>query len=95
VQGLKRCYALLLCNNGKLRLIKELDGRKTLAEKDFSYELDHNYYMKLETSGKKLKASVDNEVVFEYDDAERPLLSGSVALVCEEGRVEFGNVSVF
>lgn len=34
------------------------------------------------------------EVVFEYNDLDRPLLSGSIALVCEEGRVDFGQVSI-
>lgn len=93
-QGLKRYYALLVCNDGKLRLIKELDGRKILAEKDISCVWDIDYNLMLKTQGSKLTAFIDNKVAFEYDDTDRPLLSGSVALVCEEGRVEFGNMSV-
>jgi ADP-ribosylglycohydrolase len=93
VQGLKRYYAVLL-KDQKLCLIKELDGRSVLLEKDFSYELDQNYQMSLKTNGSMLAAKINGEVVFEYNDLERPLLSGSIALVCEEGRVDFGQVSI-
>jgi very-short-patch-repair endonuclease len=94
VQGLKRYYALLLCDDRKLRLIKELDGCRTLAEMDFEYELDQNCQMKLKTQGSKITAFINDKVVFDYNDNEKPLLSGSVAMVCEEGRVEFGNLAV-
>ena len=94
VQGLKRYYALLLCNDQKLRLIKELDGSAVLAEMDFSWELDQDYQMSLQTQGSVLVGRVNGETVLECTDADRPLLSGSVALVCEEGRVNFGHVAV-
>ena len=94
VQGLKRYYALLLCNDQKLRLVKELDGQTVLAEKDFAWEVDQDCQMSLKTEASKLVACVNGEVVFECADEERPLLSGSVAMVCEEGRVDFGRVSV-
>ena len=94
VQGLKRYYALLLCNDQKLRLIKELDGRITLAEKDFAWELDQNYQLNLQTQEATLVAEVNGEAVFEFTDEERPLLFGSVALLCEEGRVGFGHISI-
>jgi len=94
VQGLKRYYALLLCNDQKLRLIKELDGRLVLLEKDYAYELDQNYQLSLQTKESTIIAKINGAVVFEYNDVNRPLLSGSVALVCEEGRVDFGQASV-
>jgi ADP-ribosylglycohydrolase len=94
VQGLKRYYALLLCKDQKLRLIKELDGRSVLLEKDFACELDQNYQLSLQTKASTVIAKVNSEVVFEYNDTDRPLLSGSIALVCEEGRVDFGQASV-
>jgi hypothetical protein len=92
VQGLKRYYALLLCKDQKLRLVKELDGQTILAEKDFEVEFDHEYQLSIQTSGSKLIGSANGEVVFEWTDENRPLLSGSVALVCEEGRVDFGRI---
>ena len=94
VQGLKRYYALLLCDDGKARLIKELDGRTELAEKEFSWDWDTEHELRLEAAGSNLIACIGGNVVFEYSDTERPLLTGSVALVCAEGRVDFHSVSV-
>ncbi len=37
VQGLRRYYAILLCDDGKARLIKALDGDNVLAEVDFPW----------------------------------------------------------
>ena len=94
VQGLKRYYAFLLCDDGKLRLIKELDGRRELAEKEFAWNWDTDYELRLKAAGSNLIACIDGNVVFEYSDTNRPLLTGSVALVCTEGRVDFRDVSV-
>ena len=94
VQGLKRYYALLLCDDGKVRLIKELDGRRELAEKEFAWNWDTDYELRLKAAGSNLVAFIDGDVVFEYLDTNRPLLTGSVALVCTEGRVDFRDVSV-
>ncbi len=94
VQGLKRFYALLLCDDGKARLIKELDGRTELAAKEFAWDWDTDYELNLEAAGSNLVACVGGDVVFEYSDTDRPLLTGSVALVCTEGRVDFQDVSV-
>jgi len=94
VQGLKRYYALLLCNDQKLKLIKELDGRSVLAEINFQWQLDQNYEMVLATHNSKITASINGNKVFEYTDTEIPLLSGCVALVCEEGRVDFGKAKI-
>ena len=94
VQGLKRYYALLLCDDGKLRLIKELDGRRKIAEKEFAWNWDTDYELRLEAAGSNLIACIDGNVVFEYSDTNRPLLTGSVALVCTEGRVDFRDVSI-
>ena len=87
-------YALVLCDDGKARLIKELDGRTELAAKEFAWDWDMDYEMSLETVGENLVARIDGDVVFEYSDTDRPLSTGSVALVCTEGRVDFQDVSV-
>jgi ADP-ribosylglycohydrolase len=94
VQGLKRYYALLLCNDKKIRLVKELDGRKVLAEMAFNWELDQNYQLALQTKGSGLVAMLNGKIICEYADTDRPLMSGSVAMVCEEGRVDFGYVRI-
>ena len=38
VQGLRRYYALLVCSDGKARLVKALDGNTVLAEADFAWQ---------------------------------------------------------
>ena len=56
--------------------------------------LDTDYELRLEAAGSNLIACIDGNVVFEYSDTNRPLLTGSVALVCTEGRVDFRDVSI-
>jgi len=101
VQGLKRYYALLLCDDQKIRLVKtrvqrpgQETERKILAEADFAWELDGAYALSLTTRGRRLVAAVDGKVLFDVDDTFNPLLSGAVALVIEEGRLDCNGVTV-
>jgi len=68
--------------------------RKVLAEADFAWELDGEYALSLTTSGKRLIASVGGKEVFDIEDAFNPLLSGAVALVIEEGRLDANGMTV-
>jgi hypothetical protein len=86
VQGLRRYYALLLCRDGYARLVKALDGDAVLAETAFPWAFGETHELGLEVVGPRLRAWVDGQRLFEVRDAERPLLGGGVALVCEEGR---------
>jgi hypothetical protein len=88
VQGMRRYYALLLGDGGKVRLIKALDGDAVLAETDFSWQFDVTYELSLEVKGNRLRASIDGKDLFEVEDGNRPLVGGAVAFVCEEGRME-------
>jgi hypothetical protein len=94
VQGMRRFYALLLCNDGMVRLVKALDGDTVLAEIDFGCAYDHDYQLALEVSGTRLRAWVDDRLLFDLEDRERPLTSGAVALICEEGRIGVDSVAV-
>ncbi|HVU11029.1 MAG TPA: ADP-ribosylglycohydrolase family protein, partial [Phototrophicaceae bacterium] len=94
VQGMKRYYALLLCGDGKVRLIKALDGDTLLAENDFGVEFAHDYDLALEVEGNRLKAWVDDRLLFDLADTDRPLEGGAVALICEEGRAGTDEVRV-
>ena len=85
-QGMRRYYALLLCNEGKARLVKALDGNTVLAETDFPWEFGGTYDLSLEVVGTRLRAWIDGQQLFEVDDTDRPLTGGGVALICEEGR---------
>ncbi len=94
VQGMRRYYALLLCNGGKVRLVKALDGNTALAEMDFAWEFGDTHDLALEVVGTRLRAWVDGARIFEVHDADRPLTGGGVALLCEEGRTATQAVAV-
>jgi hypothetical protein len=94
VQGMQRYYALLLCADGKARLVKALDGETTLAETDFALEPDHSYELKLEVRGARRRGWIEGEQVFDVEDTDRPLEGGAVALICQEGRLSTDRVSV-
>jgi ADP-ribosylglycohydrolase len=94
VQGLKRYYALLLSRSGKLRLIKELDGRRVLAECEIDYEEEKAYSFCLQIRGGHIQAWLDGRLRFDIRDQENPLTGGGVALVCEEGCISCEQVLV-
>jgi hypothetical protein len=98
VQGMQRYYALELVQGG-VRLVKALDGRRTLAESPYDFELWQEIAMGLEAAGNEdagihLRAWVDGRVIFDITDNERPLSSGAVAFVVEESHILAEHVSV-
>ena len=93
-QGLERYYALLLSDQNTIKLIKRLDGEIVLAEQAFSWEFGRSYYLQITVKGHQILASVDGGLLFKTEDLHRPLSSGGIALVCEEGRIGTDEVSV-
>jgi len=85
VQGMRRYYALLLCEDGKARLVKALDGDTVLAETDSPWEFGETHAFSLRVSGCHLEAMLNGRRVFAVDDVDKPLAGGGVALVCKEG----------
>jgi hypothetical protein len=81
VQGMRRFYALLLSVDGKVRLLKALDGDKVLAETKLEWEFGSDY---------ELRLAVQVRAV----DSDRPLRGGGIALVIEEGRMSTEEVRV-
>jgi ADP-ribosylglycohydrolase len=94
VQGMRRYYALLLCADGKVRLVRALDGRQTLAETSLVAEQGAVHHLSLQAQGPRLTAMIDGDVIFDVEDRGPALASGAVGLVCEEGRAASGNVRV-
>lgn len=94
VQGMRRFYALLLVPRNIVRLVKALDGVRTLAEAPFAWQFGESHALRLEVSGYRIRASVDGVERFDLSDDDRPLLEGAIALVCAEGRAGFGPVRV-
>jgi len=87
VQGMKRYYALLLCADQQVRLVKALDGDQILAEAPFPWQLGGSYALTLTVAGNTIHAAVDGQTIFRVEDKGQPLDGGGVALVIEEGRL--------
>lgn len=94
VQGMRRYYALLLCDDHKARLVKALDGDKVLAVVEYSWQYGQRHAFALTASGQSITASLDGLPIFEVRDVDGPLTGGSVALVVEEGRITCDAVTV-
>lgn len=95
VQGMRRYYALLLCEGQKARLVKVRDDEETvLAQADFDWQFGETASMCLEVKGHSLQAAVDGRLLFSVEDSEAPLDHGAVGLVVEEGRTATCQVRV-
>jgi hypothetical protein len=94
VQGMRRYYALLLCHDGTARLVKALDGETVLDETSFAWTCGGPYELSVQVVGTHLRAAVDGAVLFDVEDADRPLTGGGVALICQEGRMSTDAVTV-
>ncbi len=94
VQGMRRYYALLLCNRGSVKLVKELDGTQLLHEVAFDWEFGQTYTLKLQVEGNRIRGWVGAECLFDVTDSGQMLTSGAVAMVCQEGRAACGTVAV-
>lgn len=94
-QGLRRHYSLLLSSSGTVTLLKSLDGeQRVLGQAPFDFELYREVSLSLKAVGRTITASMDGNRLFEVVDQHRPLENGGIALLCEEGRVTVGPVTV-
>jgi hypothetical protein len=94
VQGMQRFYALLLCADGKARLVKAMDGETVLAEAPFAWTLGQGYTFDLQVSGSRLRGSINGKGVLEAVDDQDVLGGGGIALVCTDGRMGANEVTV-
>jgi len=94
VQGMRRYYALLLCRDQIVRLIKMLGDETVLAEAKFPWEFTRTYRLGLEVRGNHIAASVDGGKLFDVIDPDKPLMAGAIAIICEEGRGTSGPVTI-
>jgi ADP-ribosylglycohydrolase len=92
VQGLRRYYALMLCDDGTAKLVKVLDGETVLASRAFAWEFNRAYPMTLEVKGQTIRGRIGADFVLEATDAD--LANGGIALVCDDGRGSNGPVTV-
>ena len=92
VQGLRRYYALLLRQGGKLQLVRMLGSETVLAEVAMEWGYDTAYRLRLQVEGTRLRGWIDGELLLEVRDGL--LAHGGVALLCEEGRLATDAVEV-
>ena len=92
VQGLRRFYALLLREGNTVCLCKMLGSEVVLAEREFKWEYDQTYHLRLGGTGAHFQAWLDGQLIFDVHDPDAPLLSGGIALVCEEGSLSAGDI---
>lgn len=93
VQGVRRYYAFLLAEGGKVQLVKVIDGESMLAEREFPWELDHPYTLTLEVAGASLRGRINDVLLVDVFD-DTPFHGGAVALVCQEGCASVDAVTV-
>ncbi len=93
VQGLRRYYALKLTRNGKVQLVRELDGTHVLAEEDYAWKLYDTYELQLEIAGNLLTGRVNGERVLQAEET-KTLDGGGIALFIEEGRLGCDEVRI-
>jgi hypothetical protein len=91
---MRRWYALVLCDDGKVRLIKDREKTSILAEAEFPVELDRYYRMEFTVKGNKLTGSIDGNLILEATDTADPLMAGAVGLVVSEGTLSSDAVTV-
>jgi ADP-ribosylglycohydrolase len=98
VQGLRRYVALTLGRDAQgrkvLRLRARVGERDTGVEAPCEWELGCAYRLRLEVQGASARGQVDDGPALELRDVPAALAGGGVALLCEEGRAAFEEVTV-
>ena len=94
VQGLKRYYALEVVRGGGARLVKALDGVTVLAELPFEWNLGDPIDLDLVVQGNRVIGTVNGILKLEFEDIQRPLVGGGIALVLTEGRMGTHEISI-
>ena len=90
--GMRRYYALLIGGDGVVRLIRRVNETVVLGEAPLAGALDERHRLTLEVDGSAIRGSVDDGPALEAtDDALR---GGAVALIGEEGRIEYWDVDI-
>ena len=91
--GMRRYYGLCWTRGG-VKLVKARNELTVLAECQMDWPMDETHKLALQAVGNRLTAWVDDKVVFEVTDDHQPLPGGGVSLLCEEGHMLFGPITV-
>ena len=94
VGGMRRWYALMLCDDGMARLVKDREAITILAEYPFAAQLDRRYRLSLTVRGNRIIGEIDGLKVADVLDDNDPLQAGGVGLIVTEGTLSSGAVRV-
>ena len=94
VGGMRRWYALMLCDDGLARLVKDREAITILAEYPFVVQLDRRYRLSLTVRGNRVIGEIDGLRVADVLDDNDPLPAGGVGLIVTEGMLSSGAVRV-
>ena len=90
--GMQRYYALLIGGDGVVRLVRHVNERTVLGEVPLVGEPTERHRLTLEVDGATIRGTVDDGPPLVATDSA--LSGGAVALVGEEGRVEYWDVDI-
>jgi hypothetical protein len=65
-----------------------------MGEKEFGWETQRSYRLKMRVTGNRIIAWVDDQLQFEVRDENKPLLGGGVAYVVDQGHISSQAMSV-
>ncbi|MFM9108237.1 MAG: ADP-ribosylglycohydrolase family protein [Chloroflexota bacterium] len=85
VGGQRRWYGLLLCDDGRARIVRERDGRTVLAEAPVAWGFDRRHDLAIEVKGRTITGYLDGKQVLSVTDGEQALAHGGAGLVTTEG----------
>ena len=100
VQGLARYYALVLHEDGALRLLTRGPGAAgttaevVLAERPERWELDRPYRFELQFRAGAIDARLDGNLAFSVTDLDQPLSDGAIGLLVVAGRADVDAVEL-
>lgn len=87
VQGMRRYYALLLRDSGRIELVKMDDDESILGSRELETRFGPKIRLRLRVEAAVLEAWCDGLLVFELEDRDSPLSCGAAAFVIEEGQL--------
>jgi len=93
VQGLRRYYAVLLTDDGRLALVKRNGAEHVLASIPFAWTPYQPYDLAITFAGANISVSVDGIELLTASDQE-PFEGGGIAYVVEEGCMGSNGVTI-
>jgi hypothetical protein len=92
IGGMRRYYALVLADGGRVQLIRCVGQPTVLAEAAFAWEIDRDYALVLRVEGERLTGTVDGSMRLEATDAA--LGGGSAGFIVREGTLVSGPITI-